>query len=122
MKKLYIGKLSFSTSEAGLREFFAPYEPLVSVKIITDKFSGESRGFGFVEIDDNSKADEAIDALNGASLDGRTIEVNEARPQTTGSRSSGNGRSNYNGSGRSGYGNSGRSRNGNRRSFSESRY
>lgn len=92
MKKLFVGKLAFSTTESSLRELFANYEPLRSVKIISDKFSGDSRGFGFVEIEDDRSADEAVEALNGADLDGRSIVVNEARPQGEGFKSS-NGRS-----------------------------
>lgn len=91
MKKLFIGKLSFSTTESGLRALFAPFEPLASVKIINDKFTGQSRGFAFIEIDDNKKATEAIKTLNGARLDGEVIVVNEARPQNDGPRNS-NGR------------------------------
>lgn len=91
MKKLFIGKLSFSTTEASLRTFFAAYEPLKSVAVVKDKFNGDSRGFGFIEIEDGQKADDAIQALNGAVLDGRAIVVNEARPSTDGPRSGGQG-------------------------------
>lgn len=93
MKKLFIGKLSPSTTESTLRNLFSSYEPLASVKIITDRFSGESRGFAFIEIEDQ-KADEAIKTLNGATLDGQVIVVNEARPQAEGSRGNG-GRPSY---------------------------
>ena len=89
MKKLFIGQLAFSTTESQLRELFSQFEPLASVKIIGDKFTGQSRGFGFIEIEDTVKASEAIEALNGKILDGRTIEVNEARPPSGGARSSG---------------------------------
>ncbi len=94
MKKLYVGNLSYSTTEEGLREFFRAYEP-VSVKIITDKFTGQSRGFGFVEIENAEMAERAISELNGKSLDGKTLNINEARPQTGGGgggRSFGGGR------------------------------
>jgi cold-inducible RNA-binding protein len=94
MKKLFIGKLSFSTTETSLRALFAQYEPLKSVKVISDKMTGRSRGFGFIEVEDSSKADQAIATLDGALLDGRNIAVGEARPQTEGSRSSGGYRSN----------------------------
>ena len=90
MKKLFIGKLSFNTTEATLRNLFASYEPLTSLKIVTDKFSGDSRGFAFIEIDNDDVAEEAVKALNGAKLDGQTIIVNEARPPTEGSRPYGN--------------------------------
>lgn len=103
MKKLFIGKLAFSTTEATLRTLFTDYEPLNSVKVITDKMTGDSRGFAFVEIVDDHKATEAITALNDTTLDGRTIIVNEARPQ--GERSHGYaGRSNYRESNGSRYG------------------
>lgn len=83
MKKLYVGNLSYSTTEEGLREFFREYGP-VSVKIITDNYTGQSRGFGFVEIEDAEMAARAISELNGKSLDGKTLNINEARPQTGG--------------------------------------
>lgn len=86
MKKLFIGKLSLSTTEPALRNLFANYEPLASVKIIMDKISGDSRGFAFIEIEDNQNANDAIKTLNGATLDGQVIVVNEARPQGEGSR------------------------------------
>ena len=84
MKKLYVGNVSYSTTEEGLRAFFREYQP-VSVKIITDKFTGQSRGFGFVEIENDELAERAISELNGKALDGKTLTVNEARPQTGGS-------------------------------------
>lgn len=89
MKKLFIGKLSFSTTELALRSFFNAYEPLKSVALIKDKFSGESRGFAFIEIENDQSATEAITALNGASLDGKEIVVSEARPSNDGPRGSG---------------------------------
>ncbi len=79
-KKLFVGGLSFSTTEDALREAFAAVGPVASASIITDKFSGRSRGFGFVEMENDEDAQKAIDALNGKELDGRTITVNEARP------------------------------------------
>lgn len=91
MKKLFIGKLSLSTTEASLRALFSEFEPLSSVKVITDKFSGASRGFAFIVIDDDQSANEAIKTLNNAMLDGQSIVVNEARPQTEGTRNYGNG-------------------------------
>ncbi|MBX7143950.1 MAG: RNA-binding protein [Oligoflexia bacterium] len=89
MKKLFIGKLSFSTSADALRAAFAAYEPLSSVKIISDKMTGRSRGFGFIELDDNAMAASAISEMDGAMLDGRAIAVSEARPQGDNSRSGG---------------------------------
>lgn len=118
MKKLYVGNLSYSTTEEGLRAFFQEYSP-ASVKIITDKFTGDSRGFGFVEIESAELAERAISELNGKSLDGKTLTINEARPQTGGS-GSGGGRS-FGGGSRGGGGGFDRSRNsgqgGGRRSY-----
>lgn len=89
MKKLFIGKLSLSTNESSLRALFSEYEPIHSIRIMTNKFSGESRGFAFMEIDSDERASDAINAMNGAMLDGQTIVVNEARAEVQGSRSFG---------------------------------
>ena len=91
MKKLFIGKLSFSTTEESLRAAFSAYEPLTSVKVISDKMTGRSRGFGFIEIDNDEMATNAISEMDGASIDGRAIAVSEARPQEQGSRGGGGG-------------------------------
>ena len=80
-KKLYIGGLSYSTVDDGLKEAFAQYGTVESASVITDKMSGRSRGFGFVEMATEEEAQAAIEAMNGKELDGRTITVNEARPQ-----------------------------------------
>jgi cold-inducible RNA-binding protein len=80
MKKLYIGNLSYSTNESALGAAFEQFGPISSVKIITDKFSGESRGFGFVEIESDEQAEAAIQQMNGFTLDGKALKVNEARP------------------------------------------
>jgi cold-inducible RNA-binding protein len=85
MKKLYIGNLSYKTSEDALREAFAKYASVTSVKVVTDKFSGESRGFGFIELSDAAEASSAISEMDGFSLGGKNLRVNEARPQTQGS-------------------------------------
>jgi RNA recognition motif-containing protein len=79
--KLYVGGLPYSTSEAELEGLFAPHGTVSSVRIITDKFTGQSRGFGFVEMSTGEEASAAITALNGTELGGRTLTVNEARPQ-----------------------------------------
>jgi RNA recognition motif-containing protein len=76
--RIYVGGLSFQTSESQLADFFAAYSPQ-SVRIITDRETGESRGFGFVEIADAALANRAIAAVNGTELGGRTLQVNEAR-------------------------------------------
>lgn len=79
--KLYVGGLPYSTSEAELEGLFSPHGTVASVRIITDKFTGQSRGFGFVEMSTDEEANAAITALNGTELGGRTLTVNEARPQ-----------------------------------------
>jgi len=79
--KLYVGGLPYSTTEQQLSELFAPQGSVTSAKVITDKFTGQSRGFGFVEMSTEDEAQKAISALNGTQLDGRTMTVNEAKPQ-----------------------------------------
>ncbi len=78
---IYVGNLSFDTSEENLRQAFEAHGEVSSVNIITDKYSGKSRGFGFVEMADDDAAQSTIDALNGQDLDGRTIVVSEAKPR-----------------------------------------
>jgi RNA recognition motif-containing protein len=79
-KNLYVGNLSFDTSEEGLRGQFEQYGTVESAKIITDRETGRSRGFGFVEMDTEG-GEAAIQALNGKSVDGRDLKVNEAKPR-----------------------------------------
>jgi RNA recognition motif-containing protein len=79
--KLYVGNLSYSVAEAKLQELFAQQGNVVSARIITDKFSGRSKGFGFVEMSSDDEAQRATAALNGKEFEGRTIVVSEARPQ-----------------------------------------
>ena len=97
-KKLYVGNLSFQTSEDTLRQAFGQYGTVNAASMATDRETGRSRGFAFVEMADG--ADEAIAALNGAQLDGRTLTVNEAKPREERTRSGGG----YGGGGRGGYG------------------
>lgn len=78
--KLYVGGLSYSATEKQLQEIFAVHGSVESVKVIADKFTGKSRGFGFVEMSSGAEAKKAIEALNGTQLDGRTLVVNEANP------------------------------------------
>jgi cold-inducible RNA-binding protein len=78
--KLYVGNLPFKTTEAELTELFAPYGTVVSANVVTDKFSGRSRGFGFVEMGSEEEAQAAIDGVNGKELDGRELRVDRARP------------------------------------------
>jgi RNA recognition motif-containing protein len=80
---IYVGNLAFSVSEADLKEAFGAFGAVTSSSIIKDKFSGESRGFGFVEMTNKDEAEKAIAALNGKDLKGRALKVNEAKPRTT---------------------------------------
>lgn len=84
---IFIGGLPFAYKEAELQELFAKYGEVESAKIITDKFTGRSKGFGFVEMSDNEAAKHAIEALNGTEINNRTIAVNEARERTENNRS-----------------------------------
>ena len=85
MKKIYVGNLSFSVTEASLRSAFEKHGSVASVNIVTDRDTGQPRGFGFVEMTDDAEAQKAISALNGRDLEGRTLTVNEARPKAEGS-------------------------------------
>jgi len=95
-KKLYVGGLSYDTSDSGLESLFSQVGAVDSARVIIDRDSGRSKGFGFVEMSNDSDANKAITELNGTSFDGRTITVNEARPQVErNQRSSGGGRGGY---------------------------
>jgi len=83
---IYVGNLAYGVTQDELREAFAAYGQVESASLITDKFTGESKGFGFVEMPNNSEADAAIKALNDSSLKGRNMKVNQAKPR--GDRSS----------------------------------
>lgn len=78
--KLYVGGLPYSVTEGRLKEIFSAHGTVESANVIADKFTGQSRGFGFVEMSSGSEAQSAISALNGTDLDGRTLTVNEAKP------------------------------------------
>lgn len=78
--KLYVGGLPYSVTGDRLQEIFAEHGQVESASVISDKFTGQSRGFGFVEMSSSSEAQKAIDSLNGTQLDGRTLTVNEAKP------------------------------------------
>src|ERR1700704_5103782 len=82
--KLYVGNLSFSTTEEGLQAEFAAFGQVEEVAVITDRDTGRPRGFAFVSMSNDNEARAAIEALNGADIDGRTITVNEARPKSNG--------------------------------------
>ena len=105
--KLYVGSLAYSVTDDKLREVFAEQGEVVSATVIKDRDSGQSKGFGFVEMADLKAGQNAITALNGKEVDGRAIMVNQARPQEN--------RSSFGGGNRGGYG-------GNRGGFSGRRY
>ena len=94
--KLFVGNLGFNTEQSTLEAAFAAYGEVSSVAIITDQYTGRSRGFGFVEMTDKTQAEAAMRALNGSMLDGRALTVNEARERTE-SRSGGGGGGNRGG-------------------------
>jgi cold-inducible RNA-binding protein len=100
--KLYVGGLAYSVTDQELEQFFAEQGKVVSATVIKDKFSGQSKGFGFVEMEDQTEGQNAIKNLNGKELNGRSVTVNEARPQEDrrprsggGGGGGGGGRSNF---------------------------
>jgi len=99
MKNIFFGNLSFGTTEAALRSMFESYGTVERVNVVTDRDSGQPRGFAFVEMSGDAEANSAINGLNGKDLDGRTLNVNEARPKPDrgsggGYRGNGGGRQN----------------------------
>ncbi|MBX3354786.1 MAG: RNA-binding protein [Phycisphaeraceae bacterium] len=116
--KLYVGNLSFKTTNESLRELFEQHGSVRSAEVVTDRMTGRSRGFGFVEMDDSGQAQAAIQALNGKNIEGRDLTVNEARPREErsfgGGGGGGGGRGGYGGGGggRGGYGGGGGGRGG----------
>src|SRR4030088_3007490 len=82
MKKLFVGNIPHTTTEAELRTLFEPHAAIQQVSIVTERDTGRSRGFAFVEMTDSSEAEKAIAALNGTELGGRALNINEARPKT----------------------------------------
>jgi RNA recognition motif-containing protein len=100
MMKLFVGNLSFQTTETDLMSIFSQYGAVETVNVVTDRMTGQPRGFAFVEMADRTQAEAAINALNGSDLQGRTLNVNEARPKTAAPpRSGGFGRGNGGGGG-----------------------
>lgn len=97
--KLYVGNLSYGINDGALQELFAPHGSVRSAKVITDRDTGRSKGFGFVEMGSDQEAQAAIAALNGKSVEGRNLTVNEARPKEGG----GGGRGGFGGGGRGRY-------------------
>jgi cold-inducible RNA-binding protein len=84
LKNIFVGNLDFDATESAIRSLFEPYGEVSRVNVVTDRDTGRSRGFAFVEMNDSAQADQAIAALNGAQLDGRALNVNEARPKPAG--------------------------------------
>ena len=106
---IFVGSLPFSIEEADLRESFEAYGAVDSVKVVTDKFTGRSKGFGFVEMPNDEEAQKAINELNGATVQGRAIVVNKSEPKPEGERRSFN---NNRSGGGGGYGGGGNNRGG----------
>jgi RNA recognition motif-containing protein len=86
---IYVGNLSYEVTEEDLRQAFGAFGQVESINIIKDKYSGESKGFGFVEMPDKAEAQSAIEGLNDKELKGRALKVSEARPRSEGSRGGG---------------------------------
>jgi len=84
MKNIFVGNLAFAATESSIRALFEPYGNVERVNVVTDRDTGRSRGFAFVEMTDSAEADRAIAALNGTELDGRALNINEARPKPSG--------------------------------------
>lgn len=105
-KKLYVGNLSFGVSDDQLRELFSPYGTVASAQVITDRDTGRSKGFGFVEMGTDQEAEAAIGGMNGQMIEGRPLTVNEARPKEGGGGRGGFG-GGGGGGGRGGYGGGG---------------
>jgi RNA recognition motif-containing protein len=105
--KLYVGNLSYTTTQDTLYDAFGAHGKVDEVAVITDRETGRARGFAFVSMNNDNEGRAAIEALNGAEVDGRTITVNEARPKTDRGGSGGGGRGSYGGGGSRGYGGGG---------------
>jgi cold-inducible RNA-binding protein len=95
MKNIFVGNVSFQTSEQQIRSLFETHGTVDRVNVVTDRDTGQARGFAFVEMSNTSEADQAIAALNGTDVDGRTLNVNEARPKTSGGMGRGNSGGSY---------------------------
>jgi RNA recognition motif-containing protein len=98
-KKLYVGNLNFNVDSAALEELFAAHGTVVSANVISDRYTGQSKGFGFVEMSSDEEASAAISALDGQEHSGRNIKVNEARPREDRRGGGGGGRGGYGGGG-----------------------
>jgi RNA recognition motif-containing protein len=104
MKNLFVGNMSFSTTESDLRSIFEPFGEISQVNVITDRDTGRARGFAFVEMTNDEEAAKAIEALNGKELDGRALNVNEARPKAERGGGGGGGGRGFGGGGGGGRG------------------
>jgi RNA recognition motif-containing protein len=104
VKNIFVGNLDFNASEEAVRSLFERYGQVNSARIMTDRETGRSRGFAFVEMENEGEADQAITALNGYTLDGRALNVNEARPKPERSFGGGGGGSRFGGGGGGGRG------------------
>ena len=111
-RKLYVGNLNYSTTEQDLRELFSEVGPVASVSLVMDRETGRPRGFGFVEMETDEAAAQAVEKLNNREVASRTLTVNIARPKTEGGRGGGSGRGGFGGGGggRGGFGGGGRDR------------
>ena len=94
MKNIFVGNLSFTATEDGVRSMFEAYGSVDRVSIVTDRDTGQPKGFGFVEMTNDAEAEKAISELNGTELNGRALTINEARPKTERSGGGGGGRRN----------------------------
>jgi RNA recognition motif-containing protein len=112
---IYIGNLDYAVNEQNLQELFQQYGEVTSAKIITDKFTGRSKGFGFVEMSNDGEATSAIEALNGTAMKNRNISVTEARPKEEGSGNGNRGGGFNRGGDRGGFNRGGGDRGGERR-------
>jgi len=110
MKNIFVGNLSFQTTEQEIRSLFEAYGSVDRVNIVTDRDSGQPRGFAFVEMTNDAEGERAIEAVNGHELGGRTLNVNEARPKSEGGRSFGGGGRGYGGRREEGRGHGSRDR------------
>jgi RNA recognition motif-containing protein len=97
LKNIFVGNLGFGATESTIRSLFEPYGTVDQVNLVNDRDTGRFRGFAFVEMSDAAQADRAIAALNGAQLDGRPLNVNEARPKASSDRGGGGFRRNAGG-------------------------
>src|ERR1700680_4903903 len=99
MKNIFVGNLSFQTTEQEIRTLFETHGSVDRVNIVTDRDSGQPRGFGFVEMTNDAEGNSAISAINGKDVDGRALNVNEAKPKTEGGSRGGSGGGRGNGGG-----------------------